>query len=132
MKMNRMLTIILGLALLCANATAEDKKDAGFWDGLKGKVEKLVPKKKTAETTAVGGVRGAKDSSSEVLYWKGEEKIVEIADDEVTAFRAALDAAAAGKRNDASTKFDTFVQVYPKSVLRVDALQAIEELKAEK
>ncbi len=112
--------IILVLALFCVSAYAEDKKDSGFWDGLKGKIEQLAPRKKTAETTAVGGVRGTRDSSSEGLYWKGEDK-KEITDDEVTAFRAALDYASTGKLNEAAAKFDTFVHLYPNSMLRYDA-----------
>jgi TolA-binding protein len=123
--------IILVLALFCVTAYAEDKKDSGFWDGLKGKIEKLAPKKKTAETTAVGGVRGAKENSSEGLYWKGEDK-KEVTDDEVTAFRTALDYASIGKLNEAAAQFDTFVHLFPNSMLRDDALQAIKELKAEK
>jgi TolA-binding protein len=125
------IVIILVLALFCVNAYAEDKKDSGFWDGLKGKIEKLAPKKKTAETTAVGGVRGTKDSLSEGLYWKGEDK-KEITDDEATAFRAALNYASIGKRDEAAAKFDTFILLFPNSMLRVDALRAIKELKAEK
>jgi TolA-binding protein len=127
--MKKMIAIILGLVLCFATTYAADTKDSGFWSGLKGKVEKLAPKKKAAETTAVGGVRGAKDSSSESLYWKGEEKQVEIADEEVTAFRVALDDASAGKLNEAAARFATFVQSYPNSMLKDDALQAIEELK---
>jgi TolA-binding protein len=129
--MKRISAIILLLALLSVNAYAEDKKDAGFWDGLKGKIEKLAPKKKTAETTAVGGVRGTKDSSSEGLYWKGEDR-KEVTDDEVMAFRAALDDASAGKRHEAAAQFGSFLQLYPNSLLKADTLRAIEELKAEK
>ena len=125
----RISAIILFIALLCLNAYAEDKKDAGFWDGLKGKIEKLAPKKKTTETTAVGGVRGTRDSSSEGLYWKGEDR-KEITDDEVRTFRAALDNASAGKRHEAAAQFGTFVQLYPNSLLKADALRSIEELKS--
>jgi TolA-binding protein len=129
--MKRISAIILFIALLCLNAYAEDKKDAGFWDGLKGKIEKLAPKKKITETTAVGGVRGTRDSSSEGLYWKGEDR-KEITDDEVRTFRAALENASAGKRDEAATQFGTFVQLYPNSLLKADALRSIEELKTEK
>jgi TolA-binding protein len=132
MTMNKTLAIILGLVLFCATATAEDKKDTGFWGELRSKVEGLAPKKKTAEITAVGGVRGAKDSTTEGLYWKGEDKKIEIADDEMTAFRAALEEAVAGKRDEAAAKFDRFAQVYPKSILKDDARRALEELMAGK
>jgi TolA-binding protein len=129
--MKKISAIILLLALLCVNAYAEDKKDASLWDGLKGKIEKLAPKKKTAETTAVGGVRGTRDSSSEGLYWKGEDR-KEVTDEEVMAFRTALDDASAGKRHEAAAQFGAFLQLYPNSLLKADALRAIEELKAEK
>jgi TolA-binding protein len=130
--MRKALAILLGLVLLCTTAIAEDKKESGFWSELRGKVEKLAPKKKTTEVTAVGGVRGAKDSAAEGLYWRGEEKQIDIANAEVTAFRAALDDAAAGKRDEATTKFIQFAQIYPKSPLKEDALRAAEELKAGK
>jgi TolA-binding protein len=123
--------IILLLALLCAYTYADDKKDVGFWDGLKGKIEKLAPKKKTTETTAVGGVRGTRDSSSEGLYWKGEDR-KEVTDEEVMAFRIALDNASAGKRDEAAVQFGAFLQLYPNSLLKSDALRSIAELKAEK
>ncbi len=123
--------IILVLALFCVSAYAEDKKDAGFWDGLKGKMEKLAPRKKSAETTAVGGVRGTRDSSTEGLYWKGEDK-KEISENEATAFRAALDDATRGKLSEAAAKFDMFVQLYSSSPLKADAMRALKELKAEK
>ena len=129
--MKRIPVIILLLALLCVHAYAEDKKDAGFWDGLKGKIEKLAPKKKTTETTAVGGVRGTRDSSSEGLYWKGEDS-KEITDDEVRIFRTALDDASVGKRHEAAAQFAAFLQMYPNSLLKTDALRSITELKAEK
>jgi TolA-binding protein len=123
--------IILLLSLLCVHVSAEDKKDAGFWDGLKGKIEKLAPKKKIAETTAVGGVRGARDSASEALYWKGEDR-KEVTDDEMMAFRIALDNASAGKRHEAAAQFGAFLHLYPNSLLKADALRCIAELKAEK
>ena len=79
----------------------------------------------------MGGVRGTRDSSSEGLYWKGEDR-KEITDDEVRIFRAALENASAGKRHEAATQFGTFVQLYPNSLLKADALRSIEELKTEK
>jgi TolA-binding protein len=130
--MKRIAAIILGVFLLTPGAFAEEKKDKGFWENLKAKVEKLQPTRKTPETTAVGGVRGAKDHSAEDLYWKGEEEKGEIKPEELDAFSAGIDKASEGKKDEAVKLFEEFVNKYPKSRLKEDATKAIGELKAEK
>ncbi len=130
--MHRILTVVLLLLCLCAASVfaTEPAADGGFWQTLKNKLEKITPQKKGTVTTAVGGVRGGKDQSNDSLYWKGEEPQVQVNETEFTNFNNAFQTATAGNTVEAMAKFDSFLKDYPQSVLREDALLALQNLQA--
>jgi TolA-binding protein len=116
------LTLIVLLAT-AGLATAQD--NSSFWQQLKNKLEGISPQKKGTTTTAVGGVRGAKDNSGASLYWKGEEKPLTVGEDELASFNDASLAAMNGENAAALAGFQKFLASYPESVLKGDALAAI-------
>lgn len=128
---SRVLAVLMGLCLLAGAAAAQQEtKPPDFWSALRARIEKLVPAKPPAETTAVGGVRGAR-GGAEGLYWKGEERpAVAVSEPEVQAFALALGLVATGTREQALAGFEQFLVSYPASGMRKDAELAIEELKA--
>lgn len=106
-------------------------KEVGFWDKLKNKVETLTPRKTTETTTAVGGVRGAKDMT-QALHWKGEETEIKVQEVELKKFNLALEQALEGNVQESLKRFEDFLAQYPESPLYEDAEKAIRELKAQK
>jgi TolA-binding protein len=118
------LIVSLVLPQICL---AEDS-DNGYWEKLKNKLSHISPQKKGQATTAVGGVRGSK-ASAEVLYWKGEEEILEVAEGEYAHFQEAYQSAVAGNKEEAVNKFQAFLQAFPQSPLGEDARRALKELQ---
>lgn len=119
----------LSLLLICCVPAVAGAQDGGFWSQLGGKLEQLTPQKKTIVTSAVGGVRGAKDLSADALYWKGEKAQQTIDAVEYERFRQALAAGEAGKP-DAAAEFEGFLRDFPQSSLREDAVRALQLLQA--
>ena len=130
---NKIALILLMMAVGTQPVFADDKNEAGlsFWDKLRAKIEQIVPQKKVAATTAVGGVRGAKMAVDDV-YWKGEKNAQSIAADELDAFKGAMALAAAGEAVKAQAAFADFVAKNPDSALRKDADLALAQLQASK
>lgn len=127
----RMMTICsLLLAATVAQGGQAVKKDA-FWEKLTQKLEKVTPAKKGATTTAVGGVRGAKNDEATDIYWKGKEKSVDMAQEEMQLFNAAVDSRMKGDNEAALRQFEEFLVMYPQSSFRVEGLQAVEKIKQE-
>jgi TolA-binding protein len=127
--------IVLAVALLCMITTAYaaepgSKKDS-FWETLQGKLEKLTPTKKVTNTTAVGGVRGAKNDEATDIYWKGKDKPVEIDEEEIHKFNLAVETKFKGNNELALKQFEEFLAEYPQSSLRVEGLQATEKIRME-
>ncbi len=90
-------------------------------------MDKLAPPKDTTATTAVGGVRGAKDEGAESLYWKGKE--VEVKKEELESFNSALDLAIKGDKAESIKRFEEFLKKYPASTLAKDARESLKVLK---
>lgn len=130
--MKRKMLMICSLLLVSSIAHGEQvvKKDA-FWEKLGQKLEKLTPAKKGATTTAVGGVRGAKNDEATDIYWKGKEKSVEMAQDEMQLFTAAIESRMKGDNEAALKQFEEFLVMYPQSSFRVEGLQAAEKIRQE-
>lgn len=132
----RTFTLIAVGCLLCWGVAFAE--EGTVWDQMKTRLESIAPQKKTTATTAVGGVRGAKDQAADSLYWKSEERMPERAEEpspaidetEYARFSEALQAASAGKRDEATTKFTAFLKDYPQSPLRPDAEEALKTLAA--
>ena len=124
--------ILCSLVLLATVAHGEQavRKDA-FWEKLASKLEKLTPAKKSSTTTAVGGVRGAKSDDSTDIYWKGKDKPVEMAEDELQKFNRAVECRMKGDNEQALKQFEEFLAAYPQSAFKVEGLQAVDKLKQE-
>lgn len=120
----------LAIFMALSVSYAEEKDQDAFWSKIKSKIETITPKKKTTVTTAVGGVRGAQDESTMVLYWKGKEIDEEVQADELDKFKNALEYAIEGNTEESLNHFDKFLAQYPKSPLREDAVKAVEKLRA--
>lgn len=133
--MKKLLAALLAASLMVmfslGVALAEEKKaeQPGFWQKMKTKVQGFAPDKSKKVTTAVGGVRGAKDDSANTLYWKGESKDAAVGAEELEKFNIALQLAIDGKNEESKKQFEEFMAKYPKSTLKEDAAKAIEEIK---
>jgi hypothetical protein len=130
MKKRMIAICFLLLAVSVAHGEQAEKKEA-FWEKMTQKLEKITPAKKGATTTAVGGVRGAKNDEATDIYWKGKEKPVDIAQDEMQMFTAAVDSRIKGDKEAALRQFEEFLVMYPQSAFRVEGLQAVEKIKQE-
>ncbi len=120
---------VLLTALIACGAAAAEKDD--FWGVLQGKLQKVTPGKKSVATTAVGGVRGARNDSPEDVYWKGREKEKPVAEEELRKFNQALETKLKGDNEKALALFEEFLSAYPQSALRIEGLQAVEKIKQE-
>ncbi|MEE9913476.1 MAG: hypothetical protein K4571_17325 [Deltaproteobacteria bacterium] len=130
MKIKTLLAVSMLLVFFVASGAQAAAKD-GFWDNLQGKLQKVTPGKKTTVTTAVGGVRGAKNESDKDIYWKGKDKSPQVTEEELQKFQFALDIKIKGNNEEALKLFEEFMKAYPQSSLRVEGLQAIEKIKME-
>ncbi|PLX97401.1 MAG: hypothetical protein C0621_00030 [Desulfuromonas sp.] len=115
------LTCLLALSL----ATPAVAVEGGFWNNLKGRLDKVTPTRKPAMTTAVGGVRGSLETPAAQLYWKGEALPLEMDEAEMQAFNDAVTAADQEDSDHAITLFEAFIELYPQSPLQADARKAI-------
>ncbi len=131
--MKKSYPVLLALCLLAPAVQAADKGDSwsGFWEKLRMRIEQMMPQKKLATTTAVGGVRGAAVEAADV-YWKGEAKPQSIDADELTAFQKAMALVEADQKEQAQAAFTDFARTYPESPLKADADQALARLLAGK
>lgn len=118
--------ILIAVAVLIPVLAAAD----GYFDKMRKKMDGITPKKERSLTTAVGGVRGAKNAAVENLYWKGEVKQLEVDAAEYAAFNEALSDAEQGDLTAAQEKFSAFLENYPESSLKGDVTVALEEIAA--
>lgn len=103
--------------------------EGDYWQQLKGRLTQISPQKKGNATTAVGGVRGSKDQAADTLYWKDEAKKVQVTEEEYNRFSAAYQSVVDGNKEAALTGFQAFVNDYPQSPLKEEALVAIATLQ---
>ena len=128
--MKRLIAIMITALVTIALAAPAAMADESLWMKLKGKAQKVAPKKSASATTAVGGVRGApEDEGKSGLYWKGKEEPVSIDQEELDAFNDALDTAINGDNVASAEKFKAFLAKYPESVLKADAEEALANLQ---
>jgi hypothetical protein len=120
--------IIMSVSLAFAAPRGKRSKRSSFWGGIKSKLHSVTPKKRTSVTTAVGGVRGAKEDVG-ILYWKEKEGPIEVEFEELDLFNEALDLAVDGEDEASIEAFNKFLEEYPDSPLRQDALGAIRNLE---
>ncbi len=122
--------LVLFLVLLLNFPLALYAAEGDYWQQLKGRLTQIAPQKKGNATTAVGGVRGSKDESADTLYWKDEAVKVQVPEEEYGRFAAAYQSAVDGKKERALSRFQSFINDYPQSSLKGEALTAISALQA--
>ncbi len=126
--MKRAIILLIVMSLMAPSA-AMAAGGSSFWSSLKSRIMGITPKKKATVTTAVGGVRGTLSDEAENVYWKGKE-INEVDEVELQKFNTALDMAVKGDEANSLKAFEEFLDEYPDSSLRGDALEAVTALKS--
>ncbi len=132
--MKKIFILFIGFVLIASVSFADDKKtdkDMSFWEKLKTKIEKITPKKKLPITTAVGGVRGVKNESADMLYWKDSEDGIAVSEEELEIFKTALQFAEEGQVREAGAIFEKFMKDFPDSQLSEDARMAVAVIQVE-
>lgn len=108
--------------------TEPKEQVVSLWEKIRIKIEKITPQKKPSVTTAVGGVRGAKNESGKELYWKGEAVEPKVTEQELAKFDMALKKVEEGDVDAARQLFENFVTEFSESDLKHDALLALREI----
>ncbi len=117
---------------LCHEFLGQEQKDvqaetgfsAGqtqFLDALHRKLERMTPDAKPAESSEIRPFEG--------LYWKGEEIRKPVPADEMALFQEALGLAEKGKAPASELLLKQFLDGYPNSILKDDAVNALEQLQ---
>jgi hypothetical protein len=130
MKKIMMVLIVLLFSATILQAEEQVAPEMSFWEKVRARIEKVTPQKKLAVTTAVGGVRGAKSDGGNDLYWKGEAVSPVVSEQELEKFKEALTMAEVGDFGEARTLFEKFVIEYKDSILKEDALMALQGMSA--
>jgi TolA-binding protein len=125
------LFVLLGVVLATPVYSADDNQGSSWWEILRKKIEMLTPRKKMSTTTAVGGVRGSM-ADAEDVYWKGEADNQPVDEEELAAFKKAIDLYESGNPAGAKAGFADFITKHPDSRLRADAEQAMAQLQGKK
>jgi len=131
---NKLFALIIITGLCCSAALAQEQKGLSLADWLKAvqkKIDRIVPKKIRPLSTGVAGIRGTKEDASVKLYWKGKKSEELVTEEEMTAFRSAIDLAARGERTAAIKGLEKFLTQYPDSTLVPDAKKTVDLVKAE-
>jgi TolA-binding protein len=135
--MKKLLYITLVLGLCCTMATAQEQEkraESGFsaWlKSLQAKIALIAPKKTIPMTTGVAGVRGAKEDAAVKLYWKGKKGDEAVTEEELLKFKAGVDLAEKGNKEESLKALDEFMKQYPDSALIPDAKKTLDLVKAE-
>ena len=133
--MKKIFLMALIVVLTMGFVYAEEQE--GFWYTLLKKLNTLSTRGPSGKThTTVIGIRGAEDTSSDELYWKGEaqKEMTDqsaVSEEELSDFRLAVDQATQGEKDQALVSFRTFLDTYPGSELTPDANAAIHQLETE-
>jgi TolA-binding protein len=131
------IALVMTLGLFAAAAAAQEQgtttaSGLSTWlKGLSKKIERVVTRKAPPVSTAVAGVRGAKQDGKGRLYWKGKAGEEAVTEEELAAFKAALDLAERGDQAAAVNELEKFMSRYPDSTLIPDAAKTVSLVKAE-
>lgn len=129
------LVMILGLFVAAAAAQEQSntsRSGLSTWlKGLSKKIERTITRRAPPAVTAVAGVRGAKQEGKGKLYWKGKAGEEAVTEEELAAFKAALELAAQGDQAAAVKELEKFMAQYPDSPLIPDAAKTVSLVKAE-
>jgi hypothetical protein len=130
-EMKKKLSLFFLAASVCVSTAIFAADDVGgtenFWVKLRRNTENFTPKKVDAKPIDTGGVNSAL-SNADNFYWKGEYTHKLMDEDEMAAFKKALELGAKGENSQAQTAFSDFIKNYPQSALRKDADQALATL----
>ncbi len=136
--MKRAISLIVFMMVVSASAMAQEQKPAVKNDGLMGwlkalqrKVEQLSSKRTIPVSTNVAGIRGAKEDEKAKLYWKGKKGDESVTDEELTAFKSAVDLAASGDNPSAAKALEQFIAKFPDSPFLPDAKKTLDMVKSE-
>ncbi len=124
--------LFLSVALAGAAEEKAAEKSEGFMSWIKTlqrKIEAMAPKKTMPMGTGVAGIRGAKEDEKAKLYWKGKKAEDAVTEEELIAFKSAVDLAAQGKQDEAIKGLENFLARYPGSPLTEDAKKTLEMVK---
>ena len=131
------IALVMFLGLFVAAAAAQEQSattGSGLSTWLKGlskKIERIITRKAPPTATAVAGVRGAKQEGKSRLYWKGKAGEEAVTEEELAAFKAALDLAAQGDQATAVKELEKFMAQYPDSPLIPDCAKTVSLVKTE-
>jgi len=120
--------LVVGVPLYAGDTP---QAEGGFWEKMLTRVNEIIPKKKIETGTSIAGIRGSSQEEGQNLYWKGEDAVLSVTEEELEAFKAAVKKALEGERDQALQLFDKFNELYPNSALRIDAQKAISQLRPE-
>ncbi len=132
--MKRLLILALCGSLtapLVAEEAAQPQEVTKYLDQLQAKLEHTAQRNNQPNSagSSVIGVRGTKQEPlSRQLYWKGKPGKETVSAEEIRVFRAGVEQARAGRKNEAISTLKSFEEKYPKSPLRVDAQKTIDIL----
>lgn len=128
--------LIIVIGMCCSAAVAQERENkvgpriSEWLKSLQQKIALIAPKKAVPQTTSVAGVRGAKESASTKLYWKGKKGEEAVTEAELSEFKEGLDLAAKGDSAAAITELEEFLKQYPDSALVPDAKKTLDMVKA--
>ena len=128
MKKIILICVVLAFSVTVVLAEEQVAQEVSIWVKIRARIEKITPQKKPVITTAVGGVRGAKNESGRELYWKGEEVKPKVSEQELAKFDNALKKVEEGEIEAARQLFENFVTEFPESELNPDAFLALREM----
>jgi TolA-binding protein len=131
---NKLFSLIIIAGLCCSPALAAEPKGSSLADWIKvvqKKIDKIVPKKIQPLSTDAAGIRGTREETSVKLYWKGKKRDEPITEEELKAFKAAINLIARDDRVAAVTSLEKFMTLYPSSPLIPDAKKMLDLLKVE-
>lgn len=135
--MNKFLTILIALMLLCGTALAQEQEKrpgpriSEWLRGLRNRIALIAPRKAVPVTTGVAGVRGAREDERVSLYWKGKKGDEPVSEEELAEFRKALESAEKGDSENAVKELEKFMKQFPDSALIPDAKKTLDIVKAE-
>jgi len=133
----RLFVLIIVIGMCCSAAVAQEQENkvgpriSEWLKSLQQKIAQIAPKKAVPQTTSVAGVRGAKESASTKLYWKGKKGEEAVTEAELEEFKEGLDLAAKGDSAAAITELEKFLKQYPDSALVPDAKKTLDMVKAD-
>lgn len=124
------LIVVLCATVVAGQDSAADSGISGWLKSLQQKLDLIVPKKSLQTGNAVAGVRGAREDCKVKLYWKGQESEEAVTEEEMTAFKSAVELVAKGDHAAAIKDLEKFLTLFCDSPLVPDARKTLALMKA--